>query len=167
MTRTAATALAAILLTGCGTGHADPRTAVTKPSPGDTQEQIMSVTGEGFTICGVGPVRPGLYDVTVCGDVAKARAVLDSRFPGQTVPVAYSPDEGGAHTPRELVLQYRVQHTRGDGFTVVSTRITENGKVEAGIDGDLDKARAVLDRQFPGRTGVHRERASDDLVFRP
>lgn len=165
--RTAAIVLAAVLLSGCGTGHGGSPLALPTPSPGDTEGKIMSVTGEGFTICGVSPSKPGQYDVTVCGDLARARAVLDARFPGQTVPVAYSPDDGGEHTPQELVLQYWVNHTKGDGFIVSSTRITEDGKIAVGIDGDLNKARAILDRQFPGRTGVHEEQAAHDLVFHP
>ncbi|WP_330331007.1 hypothetical protein OHS33_15595 [Streptomyces sp. NBC_00536] len=165
--RTAAIALAAVLVSGCGTGHGGSPLVMPTPSPGDTEGQIMSVTGEGFTICGIGPRKPGLYDVTVCGDVTKAHAVLDSRFPGKTVPVAYSPDDGGVHTPQELVLQYWVNHTKGDGFMVSSTRITGDGKIEVGIDGDLNKARTILDRQFPGRTGVHAEQAAHELRFDP
>jgi hypothetical protein len=123
----------------------------------------MSVTGDGFTICGIGQRKPGLFNVTVCGDLAKARTVLESRFPGQTVPVAYHAGEGGAHTPQELVVQYWVTRTTGGGFTISSTRITGGGKIEVGVDGDLDKARSVLERQFPGWTGVHAEQASHAL----
>ncbi|MFD9123419.1 hypothetical protein [Kitasatospora sp. NPDC059571] len=162
--RAAAIVLLAAALAGCGAVHGDlPPLAPPSPAPGDTEGQIMSVTGEGFTVCGVGQRRPGLFDVTVCGDVAKARAVLDSRFPGQTVPLAYTAGDGGTHTPHELVAQYWVSRTTGDGFTVSSTRITGSGRIDVGIDGSLDKARAVLEHRFPGWTTVHEERAHSAL----
>ncbi|MFD7985394.1 hypothetical protein ACFV4M_18760 [Kitasatospora indigofera] len=123
----------------------------------------MSVAGEGFTVCGVGQRKPGLFNVTVCGDLDKARAVLDARFPGRTVPVAYRADDGSTHTPQELVLQYWVNRTTGEGFTVSSTRITAEGRIDVGIAGDLGKARAILDRQFPGWTTVHEEHVSQPL----
>ncbi|GAA1244673.1 hypothetical protein GCM10009665_39430 [Kitasatospora nipponensis] len=123
----------------------------------------MSVTGEGFTLCGIDQRKPGLFNVTVCGDVAKARTVLEDRFPGQTVLVAYRAGDGGAHIPQELVVRYWVNRTTGDGFTISSTRITGSGKIEVGVDGDLDKARKVLDQQFPDWTGVHEEQASHAL----
>ena len=161
--RTAALVLAAVLLAGCGSARGASSLVMPTPSPGDTEGQIMSVTGEGFTICGVGERTVGLFDVTVCGDLAKARAVLDVRFPGRTVPVAYRAGDGGGHTPQELVVQYWANRTTGAGFMVSSTRITGDGTIEVGIDGDLAKARTVLDRQFPGWTGVHEEKASAAL----
>ncbi len=161
--RTATAVLAAVLLTGCGTGHGDSPLALPTPAPGDTEGQIMSVAGEGFTICGVGQRKPGLFNVTVCGDLDKARTVLDTRFPGQTMPITYRSGDGGAHSPKELVVQYWVNRAGGDGFVVSSTRITGDGKIEVGVDGDLEKARAVLSRQFPGWTAVHEEQASSAL----
>ncbi|MFD7985339.1 hypothetical protein ACFXKJ_09465 [Kitasatospora indigofera] len=161
--RTAVVALVAVLLAGCGAVGEGSPLALPTPSPGDTEGQIMSVAGEGFTVCGVGQRKPGLFEVTVCGDVEKARVVLDARFPGRTVPVAYRADDGGAHTPRELLVRYWVNRTTGEGFTVSSTRFAAGGRIEVGIAGDLGKARAVLDRRFPGWTTVHEEQVSQPL----
>lgn len=160
---TAALVLAVLLLAGCGSARGASSLVMPQPSPGDTEGQIMSVTGEGFTICGISKSTPGHFNVTVCGDLAKARAVLDARFPGQAVPAAYRPDDGGDHSPQSLVAQYWVNRTTGDGFKVSTTRITGDGKIEVGIDGDLDKARAVLDRELPGLTSLHEEKLSTAL----
>lgn len=152
--------LAALLLAGCASAHGGAPLVMPAPSPGDTEGQIMSVTGEGFTICGISQRQPGLFDVIVCGDVGKARAVLDARFPGRTVPVAYHAGDGGPHAPAELVTQFWVGRTTGG---VTSTRITANGMIDVGVDGDLAKARAVLDQRFPGWTVVRGQPASHPL----
>jgi hypothetical protein len=144
----------ALVMTGCGAAQGSLAQGQSMPSPSDTASRIMSTTGPGFTICGVdGAVAP--YSVTVCGDVGAARAVLDAQFPGKTSLVPYRPDDSGPHTPDELVLQYWVNHTSGSGFTIVTTRITGDGSVSVGVDGDMEQARAILDQRFPGMTTVH------------
>jgi hypothetical protein len=159
--RTLLAALALLAVAGCGTGHGDRPFAA--PSPTDTEERIMSTTGDGFTICGVADTGPSTYRVVVCGDLAKARSVLDARFPGNTTAVAYQAGDGGGHTAQQLVAQFWIDRASGDGFKVTSTRITGSGTIEVGIDGDLGKARSALDRQFPGWTSVHAEQGSPAL----
>ncbi len=164
--RIAITVAVALLLAGCGSRHAGSPQALPRlptPAAGDTAGQIMSVTGQGFIVCGVGQSAPIPYTVTVCGDLAKARAVLDARFPGQTAEVAYAPDDGGPHTPQQLVVQYWIMRTTGAGFTITESQITDSGIIDVGVDGELDKARAVLDRRFPGWTRVHAESAGIPL----
>lgn len=159
----ASAVLLAMVLAACGTDHGV--SPISPPPPTDTEGQIMSVTGEGFTPCGITstytPARH--YRVQICGNLAKAQAALESRFPGLTDVQPYQPGDGGAHTPQQLVTQYWVNRTTGAGFTVTSTRITSNGTIAVGIDGDLGKARSVLDKQFPGWTTVHAEIASTAL----
>jgi hypothetical protein len=69
--------------------------------------------------------------------------------------VAYRPDNGGAHAPQDLVLQYWVNHTTGTGFTIVSLRIVGAGRIDAGVSGDLQTARRTFDQRFPGKVVVH------------
>lgn len=152
-------AVALFILGGCASSLEGSAVAMPKPSPGDVQGQIMSVTGAGFTICDVSediqPNKPLQYEVIVCGSVSKARAALDSRFPGECVLHAYQPGDGGSHTPQELVMQWWIDRTTGPGFVVTSTEITDDGTIDVGVDGDLKVAKAALDRQYPGRTEVH------------
>ncbi|OKJ05225.1 hypothetical protein AMK19_25840 [Kitasatospora sp. CB01950] len=75
----------------------------------------------------------------------------------------YQPDDSGKHTPQQLVTRYWVNRTTGDGFTVTSTRITPDGTIAVGVDGDLDRARSVLDQRFPHWTTVHPETSSNPL----
>jgi hypothetical protein len=152
-------AVALLMLGGCGSTPDGSAVAMPKPSPGDVQGQIMSVTGAGFTICSVSddiqPSKPPQYDVIVCGSVSKARAALETRFPGECLLSAYQPGDGGSHTPQELVMQWWIDRITGPGFVVTSTEINDDGTIDVGVDGDLKVAKAVLDRQFPGRTEVH------------
>jgi hypothetical protein len=161
--RTAMLVVAALILGGCASAPGGSEIAMPMPSPGDTEGQIMAVTGAGFTICGISDDGPDRYDVTVCGSVARVRAVLDGRFPGRTVLHAYQPGDGGSHTPQDLVMQFWVDRATGPGFVVSSSRITDNGKIDVGVDGDLDAARAVLNREFPGRIEVHAQPVSAPL----
>ncbi len=117
----------------------------------------MSTTGAGFTICGVTDMGPKRYLVTVCGDLAKAGAVLEAQFPGDTTAIPYQAGEGGAHPAEELVAQFWINRIGGNGFKIASTRITGSGSIDVGVDGDLAKARSALDHQFPGWTTVHAE----------
>jgi hypothetical protein len=97
-------ALALLVLGGCAAKLDSSGIVMPTPSPGDIKGQIMSVTGDGFTICGVsdgnGPPLP--ISVEVCGSVEKAQAALNAHLPGvcgcSFEP--YSPDDGGAHTPQ-------------------------------------------------------------------
>ncbi|MGK4580274.1 hypothetical protein [Kitasatospora sp. HPMI-4] len=161
--RVAFAMILALGLAACGTAHRD--SPISPPPPTDTEGKIMTVTGDGFTLCGItGTSTPGgHYRVEVCGDVTKAREALERRFPGLTDVQPYRPGDGGAHAPRQLVTQYWVNRTTGKDFTITSTRITSDGVIAVGVDGDLDKARAVLDKYFPGWTTVHAETASHPL----
>jgi hypothetical protein len=123
----------------------------------------MSTTGDGFTICGVTDTGPSRYRVEVCGDLAKARSALEARFPGDTTAVPYQPGDGGGHSAQQLVAQFWIDRVGGDGFKVTSTRITGSGTIDVGVDGDLAKARAALDHQFPGWTTVHAEQGANAL----
>jgi hypothetical protein len=64
-------------------------------------------------------------------------------------------DDGGAHAPKELVVQWWVDRAAGAGWRVISTEITSDGHISVGVDGDLAAATAALDREFPGWTTVH------------
>lgn len=123
----------------------------------------MGTKGAGFTVCGVDGGAPP-YSVTVCGDAKAAKAVLEAAFPGQVTVVPYQPDDGGAHAPEDLVLQYWVSHTTGTGFTIVSTRIVGPGRIDVGVSGDVDAARATFDQRFPGKVSVHAARQVDGGV---
>ncbi|MFF0298212.1 hypothetical protein ACFYST_32105 [Kitasatospora sp. NPDC004614] len=162
--RTAAVTLLAMGLAACGTTHGG--SPISPPPAADAEGQIMSVTGDGFTLCGISNTATPAgrhYRVDVCGDTAKAYAALEQRFPGLTDVHTYQPDEGGKHTPQQLVTRYWVNRTTGDGFTITSTRITSDGTIAVGVDGDLDKARSVLNKQFPNWTTVHAEASSNPL----
>lgn len=131
----------------------------------------MSVTGTGFTLCRIADLESSdgstSYIVDVCGSVAKARAVLDAQYPQLAKVItklrAYQPDDGGRHTPQEMVMQFWVDRTTGSGFTVTSSQILDDGRIDVGVDGDLTAAKAVLDREFPGRTRVHTQSAAVPL----
>ena len=161
-TRAATLVTAALLLGGCASASGNSPIAWPTPSPGDTEGQIMSVTGAGFALCSISDLESSdgstLYIVNVCGSVAKARAVLEAQYP-QLAKVtelhAYQPDDGGRHTSEELVMQFWIGRTTGPGFTVTSSQILGDGTIDVGVDGDLKAAKAVLDREFPGRTKVH------------
>src|SRR6185312_17392264 len=118
------------------------------PSPGDTEGQIMSVTGSGFTVCGVVPAAAGLvatgedapsstYDVTVCGSVSKARTAIAARFPGTCSLSAYRPDDGGPHTAQALVMQWWIMRLKGSDYQVTETEIRSNQTIDVGVTGSL------------------------------
>lgn len=162
----AALVAALLMLSGCTSG---PRTDIAMPVPasGDIEGQIMSITGAGFTICGVGEAsevgQSTRYAVTVCGDADAARSALEAHFPGQCSVVGYQPGDGGGHTPKQLVVQWWVNRAAGPGWKVTSTEISENGIMNVGVEGDLNAATAALDRDFAGWTRVHRQTGSQNL----
>ena len=160
-------AVALAMLGGCAATSHRGAIAMPAPLPGDIEGQIMSVTGPGFTICAVNadtPDHSDQYDVTICGSVSKAQAALPSRFAGKCTLRAYQAGDGGSHTPQQLVVQWWAYRTTGPAFLVASTRITDDGMIDVGIDGDLKAAKDVLDRQFPGWTKVHAEAAAGNLL---
>ncbi|MGW4378782.1 hypothetical protein [Kitasatospora sp. NPDC004531] len=159
--RTAAVAFLAASLAACGAVHGG--SPISPPPVTDTEGRIMSVTGDGFALCGISRTADDRYRVEVCGDQEKARAAIEQRFPGVAEVHPYRPGEGGAHTPQQLAAQYWVNRTADEGFTVTSTRITADGTIAVGVDGDLDRARAVLEQRFPHWTAVHAETASPAL----
>ncbi len=159
-------AVALAILAGCASMSHHGAIAMPAPLPDDIEGQIMSVTGPGFTICAVNadtPDHSDQYDVTVCGNVSKAQAALPSRFAKKCTLRAYQAGDGGTHTPQQLVIQWWANRTTGPAFVVVSTRITDDGTIDVGIDGDLKAAKDVLDRQFPGWTKVHAEVPAGNL----
>jgi hypothetical protein len=160
-------AAAVLLLGGCGSGPPGGTVAMPVPSPGDTEGQIMSVTGPGFTTCDVNDDGPDHYDVTICGSVATAQTVLDARFPGKCTVSAYQPDDGGPHTPQQQVMQWWINRITGPGFVITSTQIMANGKIDVGVDGDLKAAETALDRTFPGWTDVHSQAEGTLLMVTP
>lgn len=152
-----AVAMTLLVISGCAARLDASGVTMPTPSPGDIEGQIMSVTGAGFTICGVG--GGDAYQVEVCGDSVKAQAALSDQLPGVCgcTFTAYSPDDGGSHTPKQLVMQFWVDRTTGSGFQVTSSQILGNGKIDVGVDGDLNAAEAVLNREFPGFIEVHHQ----------
>ena len=167
--------IALLAVAGCASADRPGKFAMPTPSTRDTEGQIMSVTGAGFTICGVvpaadeivnvgEPVRPGTYAVTVCGSMAKARAALTNRFLGKCTLLAYKPDDGGPHTPQSLVMQWWIMRMRGPNYQVTETEILPNSTIDVGVAGDLKAAKAALNHQFPGWTKVHSQPAITDQV---
>ena len=162
----AALATALLMLGGCASG---PRADIAMPVPaaGDVEGQIMSVVGTDFTICGVSGMseagQSARYVVTVCGNPDPARSTLEARFPGQCTVVGYQPGDGGGHTPKQLVVQWWINHAAGPGWKVTSTEITDDGLISVGVDGDLIAATAALDRDFPGWTRVHSQAGQQNL----
>jgi hypothetical protein len=146
--RAALVAVAFLLLAGCGAAGGRAIRAP-QPAPGDTAGQIMSVTGTGFTICGVSDDGPAHFDVVVCGDLTKARAALqDSGLAQDCTLHAYQPGDGGRHDARALVVQWWVSRATGPGWSVTSTRIVGDS-VDVEVKGDLSAAGAVLNSEFP------------------
>jgi hypothetical protein len=152
--------IVASMLSGCAVPTGGP-VVTPLPSPGDVEGQIMSVTGAGFIICRVDHESEGgmdVYLVDVCGDVSRAKTTLAAKFPREDIEVhAYRPDDGGAHSPQSLVMQFWVDRTTGPGFTVTSSEILDNGMIDVGVDGDQTTAEAVLDKEFPGWIKVHHQ----------
>lgn len=151
----------ALLLGGCASAYGGSPIAMPSPSPGDTEGQIMSVTGNGFTLCSIADLTTyGVtrYDVAVCGSVTKARSALDIQLP-QFAKItdlqAYKPGDGGSRSPQSLVMQFWIDRTTGAGFEVTGSQILDDGTIDVGISGDLKAALTVLDREFPGRIKVH------------
>src|SRR5215218_4264606 len=136
--------IALLVLAGCGSKSDRSDISPPVPAAGDVEGQIMSVTGADFTICGASQTsqvdQPIRYDVTVCGDVTKARSALEDRFPGKCVVHANQAGDGGRHTPEELVVQWWVSRAAGTGWKVTFTEITEDGHIDVGVDGDLNAA---------------------------
>jgi hypothetical protein len=159
-------AAALLILGGCASISRSDAIGMPTPSSGDTEGQIMSVTGAGFTICDVNHDGPQHYDVTVCGSVRNARAALEPRFSGRYTLQAYQPDDGGPHTAKEMVMQWWINRITGSGFVITSTQIMDDGTIDVGVDGDLKAAKAALDREFPGWTRAHTQPASVPLVFK-
>jgi hypothetical protein len=167
--------VALLAVAGCASATRPGKFAMPTPSAGDTEGQIMSVTGAAFTICGVDPaadeivdaghtVRPGTYAVTVCGNMTEARAALTNRFPGKCTLLAYEPDDGGPHTPQSLVMQWWIMRMKGPNYQVTETEILPNSTIDVGVAGDLKAAQTALNQQFPGWTKVHSQGASTYLV---
>jgi hypothetical protein len=156
--------VALLILGGCASAAHRGAVAMPKPSPGDTAGRIMTVTGAGFTICGVADDGEHHFDVTVCGSVSDAQAALDTRFPGMCTLESYQPDDGGPHTAQELVMQWWINRIKGHGFVITTTQIMDDGTIDVGVDGDLKAAKAALDGAFPGWTRVHAQPESVPLV---
>ena len=168
--RTAVLIGVALTLGGCASLSSG--SAVVMPTPGrdDIEGQIMSTTGDGFTICDVGDASSDgndYYDVIVCGSVDRARAAITAQHP-QLAEITklrgYQPDDGGPHTPQELVMQFWINRTTGAGFTITSSQIMDDGTIDVGIAGDLKAGTAALDKEFPGRTTVHEQAPGTELV---
>lgn len=167
--------LAVLVLAGCATVASGP-IAMPTPARGDTEGQIMSVTGAGFTICGASsdadfdlpsPSTSNRYDIVVCGSVDKARHALQAAYPDLVASFdlrSYRPDDDGPHSPQDMVMQFWIMHTTGPEFTVVSSQIVGDGMVDVGISGDLKAAQAVLDKEFPAHTKVHSQASGVNLV---
>lgn len=165
----------AFILGGCAS-FGSGTIAMPTPSPGDTDEEIMSVTGAGFTICGVSsdadfdlPATGGSdrYDVVVCGDMAKAGAALQARYPDLAAVSdlrPYQPDDGGRHSPQALVMQFWIMRTTGPGFKVTESEILSDDMIDVGVDGNLKAAQAALDKEFPGHVKVHSQAPGVELV---
>jgi len=162
--KTGLLAVALLILGGCASATHRGAVAMPTPSAGDTEGQIMAVTGAGFMICGVDDDGEHHYDVTVCGNVSEAQTALDARFAGKCTLRAYQPDDGGPHTAQDLVMQWWINRITGHGFAITMTQIMDDGTIDVGVDGDLKAARAALERAFPGWTHVHAHPASVQLV---
>ncbi|MFG2822080.1 hypothetical protein ACGFX4_21960 [Kitasatospora sp. NPDC048365] len=148
--------LIAVAAVGCGSaaptgGGAPPPLPAFSAAPGDTAAQIMLTTGEGFVVCSAGPHGDGRYEVQVCGDAAKATAVLDDRFPGKAIIVPHGVGGEDARSPQNQVLQWWVGNVKDSRFTVVDSRFVDGQRLSVGVSGDPDAARDVFGRAFPGR----------------
>jgi hypothetical protein len=164
-----------LAVAGCASASRPGTVVMPSPSPGDTEGQIMSVTGADFTICGVVPatqglvttgekVAPGTYDVTICGNISKAQVALNTRFRGKCKLSPYQPDDGGPHTAQSLVMQWWIMHLKNPDFQVTETEIKSNGTIDVGVAGSLNAAKKTLNQEFPGWTEVHAESPAVDLI---
>jgi hypothetical protein len=52
-------------------------------------------------------------------------------------------------------MQFWVMQTTGPRFEIVSSQINGNGSIDVGVHGDLNAAKAMLNKQFPGFIDVH------------
>jgi hypothetical protein len=136
------------------------------PAAGDTAGRIMSVTGDGFTICDVSDSGSTQFDVVVCGDLVKARAALQRSGLAEVSTLhAYQPLDGGPHGARALVVQWWVSRAAGPDWSVTMTEIIDDTTVDVEVKGDLAGARATLDAEFPDWLRIRAQSGPDRVLL--